>query len=613
MFRDIRTIKHSLKTSLNSLVYYIELEMEKSPESPNSKILPAFATPANSRRESMDSPSRRSVPEEQGGMSTHFFLKWPAYLFIAASTFLLLVGYFAVRGCIGLFESFMEGHNVRKLRRKMIRAGNYREWQALARKLDSQSGLDSWKQTRRSRYYNCDSIEKYTRELQAARSLNDPIRMLACLQSCINDPLTSGVLREELYSQCWDGTKTVVEEYVQSVVMGICYLRNTINSPPPDMSADTLHSLSREIRSFIDKSSSYGRTGLCLSGGAALGQQHLGVIKSLRQEGVLPQIISGTSAGAVIGAFVCTRTEEELERDFNSVYLQSISTALNDSWFTRVTRFFRIGQMFDFNDWLEKIPPWTCGDLTFIEAYRKTGRILNISTTANNGSVNLNYITSPNVLVRSAVLCSSAMPFFVKPPKLLEKDPQTGEIIFREAQSFSDGSLAGDVPRGELGSLFGVRFVLTSQVNPHISPFFFNRKGEAGNPLLWRWGKSGSFRGGFILSALESFFKEQMKTLLKVMHDLEIDPAFRGMALPQAFLQNFEGDITVTSNRHFLWKCMRCLESPRDKTEMEWWIKEGELMMWPKMSVMISRMRIERALTELSQVSDGGTHKSTSF
>ena len=587
--------------------------MEKSQDSPNNKIAPAFASLAGSRRESVDSPSRRSHSDEKSGMSTHFFLKWPAYLFIAASTFLLLVGYFAVRGCIGVFERFMESRNVRRLRLQMVHAGNYREWRGLARKLDSHSGLDAWKQTRRSRYYNSDGIEKYTRELQSARASSDPSRMLSCLQSCINDPLTSGVLREELYSQCWDGTKTVVEEYVQSVVMGICYLRNTLNSPPPDMPADTLHALSREIRSFLDKSSSYGRTGLCLSGGAALGQQHLGVVKSLREEGVLPEIISGTSAGAVIGAFICTRTDEELDQDFNPRYLQSISNALDDSWPTRVRRFIRTGQMFEFNDWIDKIPPWTCGDLTFVEAYRKTGRILNISTTANNGSVNLNYITSPNVLVRSAVLCSSAMPFFVKPPKLLEKDPQTGDIVFREAQSFSDGSLAGDVPRGELGSLFGVRFVLTSQVNPHISPFFFNRKGEAGNPLLWRWGKSGSFRGGFILSALESFFKEQMKTLLKVMHDLEIDPAFRGMALPQAFLQNFEGDITVTSNRHFLWKCLHCLESPKDDVEMEWWIKEGELMMWPKMSVMISRMRIERALSELSAASENHSHKSVSF
>lgn len=102
------------------------------------------------------------------------------------------------------------------------------------------------------------------------------------------------------------------------------------------------------------------------------------------------------------------------------------------------------------------------------------------------------------------------------------------------------------------------------------------------------------------MSALESFIKEQMRTLLKVMGDLELDPAFRGMALPQAFLQNFEGDITVTSHRHFLWKAINCLENPKSCNEIDWWIKEGELSMWPKMSVMVSRMRIEKALIDLS-------------
>ena len=89
------------------------------------------------------------------------------------------------------------------------------------------------------------------------------------------------------------------------------------------------------------------------------------------------------------------------------------------------------------------------------------------------------------------------------------------------------------------------------------------------------------------------------------MHDLEIDPAFHGMPLPQAFLQNFEGDITITSNRHFVWKSLHCLDGPKSAQEIAWWIKEGELMVWPKMSVVISRMRIEKALLDLSKAVAG--------
>lgn len=543
-------------------------------------------------------PGRRPSVEPQGlerstdhgFLSTHFFLRWPVYLFIAAATAFLLSAYAVVRLLIKIFEGLIERSHVKKLKSRMLGAQSYREWQRAARKLESYSGVDVWKQTRRSRYYNADAIERYTKDLQTARSSNDPHLTASILAACLSDPLTKNIFREELYSQCWDGTKAAVEEYVQTVIMAICYLTQA---------ASATGEISPDMVSFIDKSG-YGISALCLSGGGSVGQQHLGVVKALLEEGILPSVISGTSAGAVVGAFFCCRTPQEIERDFNAAFIYSISTALTASWASRLARFIRTGYLFDFSKWEKDIVPWTMGDMTFLEAFKKTGRVLNVSTTANHCSVNLNYITSPHVLVRSAVLCSSAIPLFVPGPRLLEKNPKTGDIIPRDVQNFSDGSLAGDVPRAELASLFGVRFVLTSQVNPHITPFFFNRKGEAGNPLLWRWGKQGSFRGGFLLSALESFIKEQMRTLLKVMGDLELDPAFRGMALPQAFLQNFEGDITVTSHRHFLWKAFNCLENPKSRNEIDWWIKEGELSMWPKMSVMVSRMRIEKALIDLS-------------
>jgi NTE family protein len=45
------------------------------------------------------------------------------------------------------------------------------------------------------------------------------------------------------------------------------------------------------------------KIGLTLSGGGARGLGHIGVIKALEEVGVSPDIISGTSAGALIGAF----------------------------------------------------------------------------------------------------------------------------------------------------------------------------------------------------------------------------------------------------------------------------------------------------------------------
>lgn len=43
--------------------------------------------------------------------------------------------------------------------------------------------------------------------------------------------------------------------------------------------------------------------GIALSGGAARGFAHLGVLKFLEEQGIFPEIIAGTSAGSIAGAF----------------------------------------------------------------------------------------------------------------------------------------------------------------------------------------------------------------------------------------------------------------------------------------------------------------------
>lgn len=44
------------------------------------------------------------------------------------------------------------------------------------------------------------------------------------------------------------------------------------------------------------------KTGLVLSGGGARGFAHLGVIQALNEAGIFPDVITGTSAGAIVGA-----------------------------------------------------------------------------------------------------------------------------------------------------------------------------------------------------------------------------------------------------------------------------------------------------------------------
>eukprot|EP00966_Prymnesium_polylepis_P207217 4799501-Prymnesium_polylepis.1 len=57
----------------------------------------------------------------------------------------------------------------------------------------------------------------------------------------------------------------------------------------------------------------YGRTALMLSGGAAFGVKHMGVVGALHRERLMPRIVCGTSAGSIVASFVCVKTDAELD------------------------------------------------------------------------------------------------------------------------------------------------------------------------------------------------------------------------------------------------------------------------------------------------------------
>ena len=60
------------------------------------------------------------------------------------------------------------------------------------------------------------------------------------------------------------------------------------------------------------------KTGLVLSGGGTRGFAHLGVIAALFEKGIHPDVISGTSVGAIVGAFIAGgKTPEEILKIFN--------------------------------------------------------------------------------------------------------------------------------------------------------------------------------------------------------------------------------------------------------------------------------------------------------
>ncbi|UCS92591.1 patatin-like phospholipase family protein [Echinicola marina] len=73
------------------------------------------------------------------------------------------------------------------------------------------------------------------------------------------------------------------------------------------------------------------RIAIALSGGGVRGISHLGVIKALEESGIYPDLVSGTSAGAIVGAMYCYgyAPDEIFEIIINTNYFKFVRPAIS--------------------------------------------------------------------------------------------------------------------------------------------------------------------------------------------------------------------------------------------------------------------------------------------
>jgi len=132
-------------------------------------------------------------------------------------------------------------------------------------------------------------------------------------------------------------------------------------------------SLEEKKKLFKDCAKAYGKTALCLSGGATMSFYHLGVVKCLLEQKLLPQVISGTSGGALIAALISVRTDNELLDVLNSPEeLMKRINAMGEPYLVLAKRMLKKGILFDHNRWVEKMEWVTKGTITFRDSNRKT-------------------------------------------------------------------------------------------------------------------------------------------------------------------------------------------------------------------------------------------------
>jgi len=325
----------------------------------------------------------------------------------------------------------------------------------------------------------------------------------------------------------------------------------------------------------------FGRTALLLSGGGGLGTFHIGVCKSLFERQMLPRVLAGSSVGSIVCAIVGTRTDYELRETFSKLDRFDISFFQNSRAVDLVRHMLDKGHLQDISFMIKKLRQ-LLGDCTFLEAYERTGRILNVTVCpadTNEPPRLLNYLTAPQALIWSAVAASSSFPGLYPPQHIVGRNSR-GEVVKLHAHGASDslqrrwrdGSLEFDLPVQALGEMFNVNHFLVSQTNPHIVPLL---NFKALFPHKWA-------------SIMEAELKHRLQVVQWMLPHWQVS---KWLTL---FTQPWEGDITFTLPSA-LWNLHKTIINPTTEDLLHA-VKVGEIATWQRMAAIECNCTIEATL-----------------
>jgi hypothetical protein len=328
---------------------------------------------------------------EGGRKGTMYLLQYPLLLLICIVLSAELSLYLLLRVIVALYERAVRYVDLEH-------AQTFDQWAKAARELDEHEDRDAWKKDNKSAYYNATAIDNTIGELREIEKDAESIVRVkdVLLERVFNkNRVCFGIHNEELYAQTHFGTKHLIEQFIRES----CKATQEVFDDPYG-----LFSLDQKKEFFRKAIEGYGRSALCMSGGSTLGFTHFGVLKALLDVGYLPKILCGTSAGSLIVAVAGSRTDQEL-KEYLSPDLHKYFRTFPRGHLYQVFYFLKNGVLFDNESFYDLAKEMVFGDMTFKEAYEKTGRILNITVTnqqKHGGKILLNYLTVPDVTLWSA-------------------------------------------------------------------------------------------------------------------------------------------------------------------------------------------------------------------
>ncbi|RKF79536.1 Lipase 4 [Golovinomyces cichoracearum] len=467
------------------------------------------------------------------------------------------------------------------------------QWKETAKELDILENNEAWKYDNDSNDFDAPLLEMRLRQLDQARESGDIQKMLSLIRTAISRDL-GGIGNVRLYIHSHTGTKDIIERYIDSTLDTI---RTLVRLSKLNESENI--EIGKILEKVLCARQAFGRSALLLSGGGTFGMNHIGVLKALFDAKSLPRIISGSSAGSIVCSVLCTKTDAELPDLLSKFAYGDLAVFTEkdkpEGILERLQRVLTQGSWID-NKHLIRVMKDHLGDMTFQEAYNRTRRILNIFV--SSASIYelprlLNHITSPNVMIWSAVAASCSVPMIFKAASLLVKNPITGEHTPWDLtpQQFIDGSVEGDVPMARLAEMFNVNHFIVSQVNPHVLPFLINEERLRTKNL-----KQNSSPGW--IDTLLKLSKDEILYRLHVISEVGIFPNLF-TKLNSVLSQKYSGDITILPEID-LKDFPLILTNPTTEF-MEKALLCGERATWPKLCRIRNACAIELELDSAVQ------------
>ena len=458
----------------------------------------------------------------------------------------------------------------------MDAATSYEEWKDAAIAHDKESGVAKWKRSDESKHFDYESIRKRLRKLRRLRGKGDCDGVLFALNEGVHGNI-DGMGHARLHGKAIFGTKKLIVDYVDEVVAALDLIANAdVDDIPYDERLDF----------FRRAQHCNGRSALMMSGAGSLLFFHVGVNKALWQQGLLPGVLSGSSGGAIVGGLVSTHADKDLEEIFEPENL--VHEVERDQGLLRHLSALKpeIAKPEEVRLVLERLIP----DLTFLEAYKRTGRHLNISIAAaekHQTSRLLNAITTPNVYVREAVMASAAIPGFYPPVTLAAKNDVGKRQAYLPTRKWVDGSLSDDLPAKRLARVYGVNHFIVSQVNPHVFPFVTDTEGEKSILSTVRHATQATVR---------EWINAGASLIEKPLALSPVVSRVTNLALG-IINQDYVGDINILPDRQFF-NPLKLL-AHRSVEEVVELIEMGEKATWPKIEQIRLQTKISRKLNRI--------------